>query len=154
MSAPSVTIGEAARATGVSAKMIRYYEETGLLGPAGRTAAGYRVYSEADLHALRFVRRARDLGFSMREIADLLALWHDRSRASGAVKAVALGHVADLRRRIGELEAMARTLEHLAERCCGDDRPDCPILDDLAGGEAPEPAETGAARLRRGRKQG
>ncbi|MCP1537104.1 Cu(I)-responsive transcriptional regulator [Methylorubrum extorquens] len=154
MSAPSVTIGEAARATGVSAKMIRYYEETGLLGPAGRTAAGYRVYSEADLHALRFVRRARDLGFSMREIADLLALWHDRSRASAAVKAVALGHVADLRRRIGELEAMARTLEHLAERCCGDDRPDCPILDDLAGGEAPEPAETGAARLRRGRKQG
>ena len=149
MSTPSVTIGEAARATGVSAKMIRYYEETGLLGPAGRTAAGYRVYSEADLHALRFVRRARDLGFSMREIADLLALWHDRSRASGAVKAVALGHVADLRRRIGELEAMARTLEHLAERCCGDDRPDCPILDDLAGGEAPEPAETGAARLRR-----
>lgn len=154
MSAPSVTIGEAARATGVSAKMIRYYEETGLLGPAGRTAAGYRVYSEADLHALRFVRRARDLGFSMREIADLLALWHDRSRTSGAVKAVALGHVADLRRRIGELEAMARTLEHLAERCCGDDRPDCPILDDLAGGEAPEPAETGAARSRRGRKQG
>ena len=90
---------------------------------------------EADLHALRFVRRARDLGFSMREIADLLALWQDRSRASAAVKTVALDHVADLRRRIGELEAMARTLEHLAERCCGDDRPDCPILDDLAGGE-------------------
>ncbi len=154
MSAASVTIGEAARATGVSAKMIRYYEETGLLGPAGRTAAGYRVYSEGDLHALRFVRRARDLGFSMREIADLLALWQDRSRASAAVKAVALDHVADLRRRIGELEAMARTLEHLAERCCGDDRPDCPILDDLARGEAPEPAETSTARLRRGRRQG
>ncbi len=134
MSAASVTIGEAARVTGVSAKMIRYYEETGLLGPAGRTAAGYRVYSEGDLHALRFVRRARDLGFSMQEIADLLALWQDRSRASAAVKAVALDHVADLRRRIGELEAMARTLEHLAERCCGDERPDCPILDDLAGG--------------------
>jgi MerR family transcriptional regulator, copper efflux regulator len=116
MSAAPVTIGEAARATGVSAKMIRYYEETGLLGPAGRTAAGYRVYSEGDLHALRFVRRARDLGFSMREIADLLALWQDRSRASAAVK------------------AMARTLEHLAERCCGNERPDCPILDDLAGG--------------------
>ena len=135
MSERSVTIGEAARATGVSAKMIRYYEETGLLGPAGRTASGYRVYGEADLHALRFVRRARDLGFSMREIADLLALWQDRSRASAAVKTVALDHVADLRRRIGELEAMARTLAHLAERCCGDDRPDCPILDDLAGGE-------------------
>ncbi|CAO4174518.1 Cu(I)-responsive transcriptional regulator [Methylorubrum aminovorans] len=136
MSNRSATIGEAARATGVSAKMIRYYEETGLLGPADRTASGYRVYGESDLHALRFVRRARDLGFSMREIADLLALWQDRSRASAAVKAVALDHVADLRRRIGELEAMARTLEHLAERCCGDDRPDCPILDDLAGGEA------------------
>ncbi|CAO4143369.1 Cu(I)-responsive transcriptional regulator [Methylorubrum aminovorans] len=135
MSNRSATIGEAARATGVSAKMIRYYEETGLLGPADRTASGYRVYGESDLHALRFVRRARDLGFSMREIADLLALWQDRSRASAAVKAVALDHVADLRRRIGELEAMARTLEHLAERCCGDDRPDCPILDDLAGGE-------------------
>ncbi|AWI89473.1 Cu(I)-responsive transcriptional regulator [Methylobacterium sp. DM1] len=135
MSERSATIGEAARATGVSAKMIRYYEETGLLGPADRTASGYRVYGESDLHALRFVRRARDLGFSMREIADLLALWQDRSRASAAVKAVALDHVADLRRRIGELEAMARTLEHLAERCCGDDRPDCPILDDLAGGE-------------------
>lgn len=134
MSAVSVTIGEAARTTGVSAKMIRYYEKTGLLGPAGRTAAGYRVYSEGDLHALRFVRRARDLGFSMREIADLLALWQDRSRASAAVKMVALDHVADLRRRIGELEAMARTLEYLAERCCGDERPDCPILDDLAGG--------------------
>ncbi|MEH3118997.1 MAG: Cu(I)-responsive transcriptional regulator [Methylorubrum populi] len=133
MSGRSVTIGEAARATGVSAKMIRYYEETGLLGPAGRTASGYRVYGAGDLHALRFVRRARDLGFSVREIADLLALWHDRSRASAAVKAVALDHVADLRRRIGELEAMARTLEHLAERCGGDARPDCPILDDLAG---------------------
>ena len=134
MSGRFVTIGEAAGATGVSAKMIRYYEETGLLGRAERTASGYRVYSEADLHALRFVRRARDLGFSMREIADLLALWHDRSRTSAAVRAMALDHVADLRRRIGELEAMARTLEHLAERCCGDERPDCPILDDLAGG--------------------
>ncbi|MBD8908495.1 Cu(I)-responsive transcriptional regulator [Methylorubrum zatmanii] len=130
----TVTIGEAARATGVSAKMIRYYEETGLLGPAGRTASGYRLYGESDLHALRFVRRARDLGFSMSEIAELLALWHDRSRASAAVKAVALAHVADLRRRIAELEAMARTLDHLAERCCGNERPHCPILDDLAGG--------------------
>jgi MerR family copper efflux transcriptional regulator len=129
----SVTIGEASRLSGVSAKMIRYYEETGLLGPAERTASGYRVYGESDLHALRFVRRARDLGFSMAEIADLLALWRDRSRASAAVKGLALAHVADLRRRIGELEAMARTLETLAERCCGDGRPDCPILDDLAG---------------------
>ncbi len=129
-----VTIGEAARATGVSAKMIRYYEETGLIAPAERTAAGYRLYAPADLHALRFVRRARDLGFSMTEITELLALWHDRSRASAGVKAVALAHVGDLRRRIAELEGMARTLEDLARRCCGDDRPDCPILDDLAGG--------------------
>lgn len=129
-----VTIGEAARATGVSAKMIRYYEETGLIAPAERTEAGYRLYAPADLHALRFVRRARDLGFSMTEITELLALWHDRSRASAGVKAVALAHVGDLRRRIAELEGMARTLEDLARRCCGDDRPDCPILDDLAGG--------------------
>ncbi|UMY20143.1 MerR family DNA-binding protein [Methylobacterium organophilum] len=114
--------------------MIRYYEETGLIAPAERTAAGYRLYAPADLHALRFVRRARDLGFSMTEITELLALWHDRSRASAGVKAVALAHVGDLRRRIAELEGMARTLEDLARRCCGDDRPDCPILDDLAGG--------------------
>ena len=128
-----VTIGEAARASGVSAKMIRYYEETGLLRPTDRTASGYRLYGENDLHALRFVRRARDLGFSMGEIAELLALWRDRSRASAAVKSVALAHVTDLRRRIRDLEAMARTLETLAERCCGDGLPDCPILDDLAG---------------------
>ena len=134
----AVTIGEAARATGVSAKMIRYYEETGLLGPAERTAGGYRLYGPTELHALRFVRRARDLGFSMSEIAELLALWHDRSRASASVKAVALAHVADLRRRITELESMARTLGDLAESCCGDDRPDCPILDDLAGASASE----------------
>ncbi|GEP09959.1 Cu(I)-responsive transcriptional regulator [Methylobacterium gnaphalii] len=138
MSAHSVTIGEAARATGVSAKMIRYYEETGLLGAAERTASGYRLYGEADLHALRFVRRARDLGFSMPEIAELLALWQDRARASASVKAVALAHVADLRRRIAELESMARTLSSLAESCCGDERPDCPILDDLAAGPAEE----------------
>ena len=133
MTRRTVTIGEAARQTGVSAKMIRYYEETGLLGPAARTASGYRVYSEDDLHALRFVRRARDLGFSLPEILALLGLWHDRSRASAAVKAVVLGHLADLRRRIDALEAMARSLEHLAESCCGDERPQCPILDDLAG---------------------
>lgn len=137
-SAAGVTIGEAARASGVSAKMIRYYEQTGLLGPAERTASGYRLYADADLHALRFVRRARDLGFSMPEIAELLALWRDRSRASAGVKAVALVHVADLRRRIADLEGLARTLTDLAERCCGDDRPDCPILDDLAAGPGGE----------------
>lgn len=129
-----MNIGQAARASGVSAKMIRYYEETGLIRPAARTGSGYRDFSEADVHTLGFIRRARDLGFSVAEIAGLLALWQDRERAAGDVKALALAHVADLRRRIGELESMARTLEGLAHRCHGDDRPDCPILDDLAGG--------------------
>ncbi|WP_311275044.1 Cu(I)-responsive transcriptional regulator [Methylobacterium sp. WCS2018Hpa-22] len=128
----SVTIGEAAKATGVSAKMIRYYEQTGLLPPADRTASGYRLYAENDLHTLRFVRRSRDLGFSVEDIAGLLALWQDRGRASARVKALAVQHLTDLRRRIGELEAMARTLTSLAAHCSGDSRPDCPILDDLA----------------------
>ena len=127
-----MTIGEAARLSGVSAKMIRWYEETGLLPPAARSESGYRHYGPADLHTLRFVRRARDLGFSVEAIAGLLALWRDRARPSAGVKAIALDQIADLRRRIGELEGMARTLEHLAETCCGDARPDCPILDDLA----------------------
>ena len=134
MSAGAVTIGEAARATGVSAKMIRYYEETGLIAPAARTASGYRLYAASDLHALRFVRRARDLGFSVEDIRALLALWHDRARASAQVRALALSHVSDLRRRIEALEGMARTLENLAAHCGGDARPDCPILDDLAAG--------------------
>ncbi|MGU3540215.1 Cu(I)-responsive transcriptional regulator [Methylobacterium sp. A54F] len=132
MSGPAVTIGEAARATGVSAKMIRYYEETGLLPPATRTASGYRLYGEAELHALRFVRRARDLGFSVEAIGDLLALWRDRDRSSAQVKAIALDHVAGLEARIRALQGMVRTLTGLAEHCSGDARPDCPILDDLA----------------------
>ncbi|MBO1020064.1 Cu(I)-responsive transcriptional regulator [Methylobacterium sp. SD274] len=134
----SVTIGEAARATGVSAKMIRYYEETGLLPPADRTASGYRLYAENDLHTLRFVRRSRDLGFSVEDIAGLLALWQDRGRASAQVKALAVHHLTDLRRRIAELEAMARTLTSLADHCSGDSRPDCPILDDLAAEHSPQ----------------
>ncbi len=146
MSEGRVTIGEAARLTGVSAKMIRWYEETGLLAPAARLESGYRTYGAADLHALRFVRRARDLGFSVEAIADLLALWHDRARPSAGVKAIALEHLALLRRRIAELEGMARTLERLAETCCGDDRPDCPILDDLAADAPPPPGP----RRRRG----
>ena len=132
----SVTIGEAARLTGVSAKMIRYYESIGLLRAATRSEAGYRHYGEADLHTLRFVRRARDLGFGMEDISGLLALWQDKSRASAQVKAIALGHVATLDRRIAELEAMSRTLKRLAQTCCGNNRPDCPILDDLAGAPA------------------
>ncbi|MDR7037163.1 Cu(I)-responsive transcriptional regulator [Methylobacterium sp. BE186] len=138
-----ITIGEAARLTGVSAKMIRYYESIGLLPAPIRAESGYRTYGVADLHTLRFVRRARDLGFSMEAIGGLLALWRDRSRSSAQVKAIALDHVAALRRRIAELEGMAGTLSDLAERCCGDERPDCPILDDLAerpdAGTSPRP---------------
>ncbi|MHB2210214.1 Cu(I)-responsive transcriptional regulator [Methylobacterium sp. CM6257] len=137
MSAAPLTIGEAARRTGVSAKMIRWYEATGLLPPAARSDAGYRHYGEADLHTLRFIRRARDLGFSIEAIADLLALWRDRDRPSAGVKAIAQEQIADLRRRIAELEGMARTLERLAEACCGDGRPECPILDDLAAADHP-----------------
>ena len=146
MSEVRVTIGEAARLTGVSAKMIRWYEETGLLAPAARLDSGYRTYGEADIHTLRFVRRARDLGFSVEAIGDLLALWRDRGRPSAGVKAIALEQIALLRRRIAELEGMARSLERLSETCCGDDRPDCPILDDLAADEPPPPAP----RRRRG----
>ncbi|MFA7432772.1 MAG: Cu(I)-responsive transcriptional regulator [Gemmobacter sp.] len=128
-----MNIGDAARASGVSAKMIRYYEGTGLIPPAGRTGSGYRVYREADIHMLRFIRRARDLGFSVEGIGELLSLWRDRSRHSGDVKRLALDHLAELRRKIDELEGMAQTLESLADCCHGDDRPDCPILADLEG---------------------
>ena len=128
-------IGEAAAASGVSAKMIRHYEEIGVLPKAGRTAAGYRIYREADVHVLRFIRRARDLGFTMQEIERLLGLWKDRRRASADVKRFALKHVADLERRIAELQAMRATLMELARHCHGDHRPECPILDDLAKGE-------------------
>jgi Cu(I)-responsive transcriptional regulator len=141
-----MNIGEAAKASGVSAKMIRYYEETGLIPAASRTEAGYRVYTEQDVHRLRFVRRARDLGFSVEGIGELLGLWGDRSRQSADVKRLALAQVADLRRRIRELEEMADTLETLACTCHGDDRPECPILRDLAeadaGGDAPKRSGT------------
>ena len=133
-----MNIGEAAEASGVSAKMIRYYEQNGLIPPAARTEAGYRVYSEQDVHMLRFIRRARDLGFSVDAIGDLLDLWRDQSRQSADVKRLALEHVGSLRRKIGELEAMADTLEDLATNCSGDHRPDCPILNDLEGPEKPD----------------
>lgn len=125
-------IGEAAKRTGVSAKMIRHYEAIGLLPAAGRTFAGYRIYDDSDLHRIRFIKRARGLGFAMKEIAQLLGLWDNRGRASAEVKALALQHVDELEAKIAEMEAMRRTLRDLAERCHGDDRPDCPILDDLA----------------------
>ncbi|MFZ5656131.1 MAG: Cu(I)-responsive transcriptional regulator [Pseudomonadota bacterium] len=125
-------IGEAARLSGVSTKMIRHYESIGLLPAAARTDAGYRLYSDADVHRLRFVRRARDLGFPITRIAGLLDLWADRARASAEVRGLALAQAEALEARIREMEAMRDTLLALAQRCHGDDRPDCPILDDLA----------------------
>jgi MerR family copper efflux transcriptional regulator len=125
-------IGEASARSGVSAKMIRHYESLSLLPKVGRTASGYRQYGSREVHTLRFVRRARELGFSMVEIAALLKLWQNRRRASADVKRIALSHVADLDRRMSEMAAMKRTLESLAACCHGDDRPDCPILDELA----------------------
>jgi Cu(I)-responsive transcriptional regulator len=126
-------IGEASAATGVSAKMIRHYESVGLIPPASRTFAGYRLYADADLHRLRFIKRSRTLGFSMKQIETLLALWNDQHRASSEVKKMALAHAAELEQRIHEMQAMQRTLANLARHCQGNQRPDCPILDDLAG---------------------
>jgi MerR family gold-responsive transcriptional activator of gol and ges genes len=128
-----MTIGEASAASGVSAKMIRYYEETGLIPAAGRTGSGYRTYGPKDVQVLRFVRRARDLGFPMEKVADLLTLWRDRGRASSDVKQLAQDQIAALDQRIREMEAMRASLTHLVQCCAGDDRPDCPILDDLGG---------------------
>lgn len=125
-------IGEAAAATGVSAKMIRHYESCGLIPPAARTFAGYRLYAQADLHRLRFIKRARNLGFSMRQIESLLALWSDQRRASAQVKKLAQAHAHELGVKIAELQAMQRTLLDLSRHCHGNQRPDCPILDDLA----------------------
>lgn len=128
-----MNIGQAAQATGISAKMIRYYESIGLIVPAGRTASGYRLYTEQDLHTLRFVRRARGLGFSVEQMHELLALWRDRKRASAEVKRVALQHVEELERKAAELQQMADTLKHLARHCHGNDRPECPIINELEG---------------------
>ncbi len=127
-----MNIGEASKSSGVSAKMIRYYERIGLIRAAGRSGAGYRTYGDRDVHTLQFVHRARDLGFPLDAIRRLLALWQDRSRTSQNVKRIALDTVAEVRRKMAELETMARSLEHLATHCRGDERPDCPIIDDLA----------------------
>jgi Cu(I)-responsive transcriptional regulator len=127
-----MNIGEAATRSGVSAKMIRYYESIGLITAPARTAAQYRVYAADDVHTLRFVRRSRDLGFSLEETRELLALWRDKSRASADVKNLAMAHVRELEEKAAELKAMADTLRHLATHCHGDHRPDCPILDELA----------------------
>ncbi|ATR81624.1 Cu(I)-responsive transcriptional regulator [Pseudomonas defluvii] len=129
-----MNIGQAARHTGLSAKMIRYYESIGLLKPALRSDSGYRLYQPEDLHSLAFIKRSRDLGFSLEEVARLLTLWQDRQRASADVKALANEHIADLNRRIDELVSLRDTLSELVAHCQGDDRPDCPILKDLAAG--------------------
>jgi len=131
-----MNIGEAAKATGVSAKMIRHYESVGLLPKAGRTEAGYRQYSEKDVHVLRFVARARDLGFSIPHIAALLSLWQDRRRSSSKVKALALQHIELLNAKLRELQEMKAALEHLASACHGDHRPTCPILEEIATGKS------------------
>lgn len=126
-----MNIGEAARSSGVSAKMVRHYEEIGLIPAAQRTLAGYRVYSTNDVHTLRFIRQARNLGFSMAEIQKLLALWQDRKRPSRKVKELAAAHIRELDERIAEMQNMKRTLETLMAKCHGDEHPDCPILQGL-----------------------
>jgi MerR family transcriptional regulator, copper efflux regulator len=127
-----MNIGAAAGQSGVNAKMIRYYEEIGLIGRSSRSEAGYRIYDEPDVHRLRFIRRARDLGFSVERIRDLLKLWSDRRRPSRDVKKIALAHVAALNADIEKLTAMRDAVEALARHCHGDERPDCPIIDELS----------------------
>ena len=143
-----LNIGSAAEASGVSAKMIRHYESIGLIPRARRTPSDYRVYSGTDIHMLRFIRHARDLGFPMTQIAELLRLWRDQRRPSRDVKRVALEHIAALERKIGELQAMRATLEHLAAHCHGDEKPECPILEELAAPRAATASSRGIDRKR------
>ena len=128
-----MNIGQAARLSGVSTKMLRHYEARGLLGQVNRTDSGYRQYTAVEVNTLRFIKRSRDLGFSMAEIAELVNLWRDRSRASANVKGIAQKHLNEIETRIAAMQAMQRTLQDLLHHCHGDARPDCPILDDLAG---------------------
>lgn len=142
-------IGEAAKRSGVPAKTIRYYESIGLITPTGRTAAGYRIYDERAVHTLTFIQRARSLGFPVRQVGELLGLWQNRDRKSADVKSLARAQIAEIDRRMAELREMRGTLEHLASRCHGDERPECPILDDLAGAEeSQETAEAVSATTR------
>ncbi|MBY3530814.1 Cu(I)-responsive transcriptional regulator [Rhizobium laguerreae] len=127
-----MNIGQAAKASGVSAKMIRYYEQIKLIAPAHRTESSYRTYTDNEINTLKFIRRARDLGFSVEQMKTLVALWRDKSRSSADVKAIALEHVAELERKAAAIQAMSKTLKHLAQHCHGDDRPECPIIDDIA----------------------
>ncbi len=144
MDSGSLNIGADAEVSGVSAKMIRHYEAIGLIPKVRRTASDYRIYSGNDVHMLRFIRHARDLGFAMAQIAELLRLWRDQRRPSREVKQVALAHIAALEHKIGELQAMKASLEHLTAHCHGDERPECPILDDLAAQRAAAAPSRGA----------
>jgi MerR family transcriptional regulator, copper efflux regulator len=127
-----MNIGEAAKISGINAKLIRHYESIGMIPKASRTDAGYRTYSEADVHVLSFVKRSRNLGFSMKEIKKLVGLWRNKNRASEEVKNLAIKHIDEMEEKIFELQSMVKTLKHLAKTCHGDNRPDCPILNDLA----------------------
>lgn len=139
-----MNIGQASMASGVTTKMIRYYDEIGLVEPASRTDANYREYEERQINELRFIKRARSLGFSMEEITQLLSLWRDGRRPSREVKAIADRHLADLDARIAEMQGMADTLRHLSHCCAGNERPECPILTDLTDGKEPsEPVRYG-----------
>ena len=157
----SMNIGQAATASGVSAKMIRHYELVGLFAQPLRTDAGYRQYTEQDLHRLRFIRRARDLGFSILQIGELVGLWQNRGRPSRQVKALAQAHIKELEQKAQELLAMKATLEHLVHCCHGDERPECPILEELAAHSAPSatfakgrmPAKSKTAGLRSGKSR-
>lgn len=139
-----MNIGEAAHASGVSAKMIRHYESVGLFAQAARTPSGYRQYTDAHIDTLRFIRRARDLGFSIEQIRELLGLWQNRRRPSRQVKALAQAHIAELGRKLEEIHAMKATLEHLVRCCHGDDRPECPIIESLRSGETRQPRRAAA----------
>ena len=132
-----MNIGQAAKASGVSAKMIRHYESIGLVAPAARTEAGYRLYGARDIHTLQVVRHARDLGFSLAQIGELIGLWQDRSRPSRQVKALAQAHIRALEQKAAELLTMKATLAQLVQCCHGDDRPECPILETLANDRQP-----------------
>ena len=144
-----MNIGKAAEASGVSAKMIRYYETNGLLNKAARRENTYRDFDERDIYDLRFIRRARNLGFSVAEITQLLGLWRDADRSSREVKKITAGHIADLEAKIGEMQSMVKALKHLASNCHGNDRPDCPILDDLGGPAAGLPLRRSPKEHRR-----
>ena len=147
-----MNIGQAADLSGISAKMIRYYESIALVPRAGRTNGGYRDYSHADIQRLQFIRRARDLGFSFEQVRELLKLWSDRRRSSADVKTLALDHIVELEKRAGEPRQMIRTLRHLANACDGSDRPDCPIIEELESGCAACGATLRRAKFQRSRK--